>query len=139
MILVIRISGQVEIPAKVEESLYQLKLRRKYAAVLLKESTATEKILINLRNYVAYGKVSEESLRKLIELRGQPLKRESKIDAIKIIPHLGNKPMEELGLKPFFRLHPPRGGIESKRHFGVGKGVLGDNKENINKLMERML
>jgi len=36
-------------------------------------------------------------------------------------------------------LHPPRKGIESKKHFGVGKGVLGDNKEKINELLERML
>jgi len=28
---------------------------------------------------------------------------------------------------------------ESKKHFGVGKGVLGDNKEKINELVRRML
>ena len=44
-----------------------------------------------------------------------------------------------LGFKPFFRLHPPRKGIESKKHFGVGKGVLGDNGKEINKLITRML
>ena len=42
-----------------------------------------------------------------------------------------------LDLKPFFRLHPPRGGIKSKIHFP--KGVLGNNKEKINDLVERML
>jgi len=36
-------------------------------------------------------------------------------------------------------IHPPRKGIESKKHFGVGKGVLGNNKKEINKLIERML
>ncbi len=41
--------------------------------------------------------------------------------------------------KNFFRLHPPRRGIESKKHFGVGKGVLGDNGEKINELLVRML
>ena len=30
-------------------------------------------------------------------------------------------------------------GIESKKHFNVGKGVLGDHKEKINDLIERML
>jgi glycosyltransferase involved in cell wall biosynthesis len=46
---------------------------------------------------------------------------------------------EELNLKPFFSLHPPRKGINSKKHFGVKKGVLGDNKEQINDLIKRML
>jgi large subunit ribosomal protein L30 len=44
-----------------------------------------------------------------------------------------------LNIKPFFRLHPPRGGIDSAKHFGIKKGVLGNNKESINKLIERML
>ena len=47
------------------------------------------------------------------------------------------KKYEELNLKPFFRLHPPRKGIKSKLHFP--KGVLGDNKEKINELVKRML
>ena len=40
-------------------------------------------------------------------------------------------------LKGFFRLHPPRKGINSKLQYP--KGVLGDNKKDINKLIERML
>jgi large subunit ribosomal protein L30 len=40
-------------------------------------------------------------------------------------------------IKPFFRLHPPRGGINSKEKFP--KGSLGDNQEKINELVRRML
>ena len=47
-----------------------------------------------------------------------------------------NKTLDGSGIKPFFRLHPPRGGINTKYHFP--KGVLGENKE-INKLILRML
>ena len=61
-----------------------------------------------------------------------------KIDPKKIASELNDKSLEDLGLKPFFRLHPPRGGIESKKHSGVGKGVLGENKK-INDLIRRML
>jgi len=139
MILVIRISGSVEIPAKVEESLYQMRLRRKFAAVLMEENNATTKLLLKMRNYVAFGRISEANIVKLIQIRGQPIKSGDKIDASKVVAQLGKKKLDSMGLKPFFRLHPPRGGIESKNHFGVGKGVLGDNKEDINKLLERML
>ena len=40
-------------------------------------------------------------------------------------------------LKPFFRLHPPRKGIKSKKHYP--KGVLGNHGKKINELLERML
>ena len=47
------------------------------------------------------------------------------------------KRLSDFGIKPFFRLHPPRGGIKSKLHFP--KGVLGDHGDKINLLIERML
>lgn len=142
MILVIRISGMVDVSREMEESLYRIRLRRKYAAVLLKETDANMSLLKKVRNHVAYGKITPEMTSKLIELRGEPnegRKSGKKIDAKKIAEQVGKKDLEELGIKPFFRLHPPRKGIESKKHFGVGKGVLGDNKEKINDLLERML
>jgi hypothetical protein len=74
----------------------------------------------------------------LIEKRGQLINKEKKIDIKKIVEELEKgKKYEELNLKPFFRLHPPRKGIKSKLHFP--KGVLGDNKEKINDLVKRML
>ena len=139
MILVIRIAGMVKKPNKIDESLHRLRLRRKYSAVLLEDSDETKKILKNIRDYVAFGKISEEMLEKLVEFRGQPIDKTKKVNVKKVISGVGKKKYEELEIKPFFRLHPPRKGIESKKHFGVGKGVLGDNKEKINELLGRML
>ena len=129
----------VDVPDKVQATLDHMKLRRKYCAVLVNETPENLKQLRLVRDFVAFGPISEESLSKIITIRGQPIKSNTKIDAKAIILGLEKKSLSELGLKPFFRLHPPRGGIESKKHFGVGKGVLGDNKDNINKLLERML
>ena len=114
-------------------------MRRKYTAVLFEDSPKTARILKNLRDYVAYGRINEQLLVRMIELRGQSIDKKKKIDANAIAHALGKKTLTELGVKPFFRLHPPRGGIESKNHFGVGKGVLGNNLEHINNLVERML
>ena len=141
MIIAIRISGMVDVPEEIEETLYRIRLRRKYSCVLMEDNAINRKLLKSVRNYVAYGEVRIGTLIKLIELRGQRLaeKKEMKIDAKEIASQLEKRKLEELGLKPFFRLHPPRKGIESKRHFGVGKGVLGNNKEKINELLERML
>ena len=91
-----------------------------------------------LRSFVAFGEINDETLGELIEKRGKLIDKTKKTDLKKIAGELKKgKKYEELNLKPFFRLHPPRGGIKSKVHFP--KGVLGNNKEKINKLVERML
>lgn len=137
MILVIRISGMVDVNADIEETMSRLRLRRKYAAVLIKDNSHNRQILETLRNHVSYGSVSPAVIEALIKHRGVALKGK-KIDAKQIAEMISTKNAEDLGMKPFFRLHPPRGGIESKKHAGIGKGVLGENKD-IGALVRRML
>lgn len=141
MIIVIRISGQVGVQREEKEALYRLRLRRKYAAVLLKPTQENLSLLKKIRNTVAYGEINKETLVELITKRGKLLapEKKQKIDAEKIAQELDKKSLSAFGLKPFFRLHPPRRGIDSKKHAGVGKGVLGNNKEKINELVRRML
>jgi large subunit ribosomal protein L30 len=138
MILVIRISGMVEVDEKIEEALFRLRLRRKYSAVLLKETKENLILLKKVRDFIAFGTIDQKTLELLIEKRAQPIK--DKVDVKKIMDNIDKKKLEDLGIKPFFRLHPPVGGIDSKKHFGVTKkAVLGDNKEKINDLLRRML
>lgn len=138
MIAVIRISGMVEVSDDVQEALFRMRLRRKYSLVLVKETEENMALLKKVRDFVAFGKIDNETLVALIKARAQPLKGK-KLDAEKVAAEVEKKTSEELGMKPFFRLHPPRGGIDSKIHFGTKKGVLGDNKEKINDLIRRML
>ncbi len=120
MIAVVRIKGQVGLKKDVKETLNRLRIRKKYAAVVLEKPTKEQLGMIKkVKDFVAYGEISDDVHKQLIEKRGE---KDLK----------GN-------LKPFFRLHPPRKGIESKKHFGVGKGVLGNNKDKINDLILRML
>lgn len=117
MICVVRIKGQVGLNKDIKETLYRLKLRRKFAARVFENPSAVEIGMINrVRNLVSFGEISEETHKKLIEIRGQ---KDS-----------------EGKLKPFFRLHPPKGGANMKFHYP--KGVLGENK-NMNELVQRML
>ena len=138
MIIAIRISGMVDVPQTVNHLLDNINLRRKYAAILVEETPENMKMLNQIRSFVAFGKITNENLVKLISMRGERSDKK-KIEAETVVKNLDKKSLREQGLKPFFRLHPPRKGIESKKHFGIGKGVLGDNKEHINKLLERML
>ena len=120
MICIIRIKGQVGLRKNIVETFDRLRLRRKYSCVVFEEPGEIQLGMIKkVRDFVAYGEISEDVYKELIKQRGIKDKK-------------GN-------LKPFFRLHPPRKGIESKKHFGVGKGVLGDNGDKINELVLRML
>ncbi|MBX4196612.1 uL30 family ribosomal protein [Candidatus Pacearchaeota archaeon] len=136
MIVVIRISGLVEVPSDVQETLFRMRLRRKYSAVLINDTPENKKLLQKVRNFVAFGTITKETLHDLIAKRAVSPK---KVNAAEVVEQLGKKDLADLGIKPFFRLHPPRGGINSKAHFPIKKGVLGDNKESINALIRRML
>ena len=141
MIIAIRIKGIPGMPNDMEETLQRLRLGRKYTAVLLRDNKETIGMIRKVENFIAYGKIEEKTLLELVKARGKALDNKGKIDAEKIVKELlegkTEKKLLELGLKPFFRLHPPRKGINSKIHFP--KGVLGNNKEKINDLIRRML
>ncbi len=139
-ICIIRIRGQVGLDRKRKETLNRLRLRRKYSCIVIMPSKEQLGMLEKIRNFVAFGEIKNNIFEKLIEKRGQKIDKEKKIDAKKIVEELEKgKKYEDLNLKPFFRLHPPRKGIDTKFHFGKKKGVLGNNKEKINELIKRML
>ena len=112
-IAVIRITGEIGLRKDVVETLNRLKLRKKYSCVVLENPAKEQLGMVNkVRDFVAFGEINDPTYKKLQE------KRKTKI-------------------KDFFRLHPPRGGIKTKLHFP--KGVLGNHREKINELIERML
>lgn len=117
MICAIRIKGRVGVDKGVEETLGRLRMRKKYVCVVIKPTKENLGMIKKVKDFIAFGEISNEMYEKLKEKRG--------------------KKGSNGKIKPFFRLHPPRKGINSKLHFP--KGVLGDNKEKINDLLERML
>ena len=117
-IAIIRIRGQVGLNKDVKETLYRLRIRRKYACVVVESTKENVGMIKKVRDFAAFGEINDETSKEIDEKRGKKVNGK---------------------LKPFFRLHPPRKGIDAKKHFGVKKGVLGNNKEKINDLIRRML
>ena len=115
---IIRIKGKVGIRKQIEETLYRLKLRRKYACTLIKSTKENLGMIKKVKEFVAFGEINEDTKKELLSKRGKKDKKGK--------------------LKPFFRLHTPRKGIKSKLQFEEG-GVLGNNSEKINDLIRRML
>ena len=135
---IIRIDGEVKVKPHIANTLFRLRLRRKYTCVLIYSQNKSQLNMIKkVKHAIAYGEIEKETLVKLLEARAQKI-GEPKFNASEIAEEvMKGKRLDELGFKPFFRLHPPRKGINSKLQYP--KGVLGNNKKDINKLLERML
>ena len=106
LIAVIRISGMVKVKRDIVGTLDRLRLRRKYACVLI---NSNNKNLIGMLNkvkyYVSYGEIDSKVLEKLIKERAESIegrKKEVKINISEVVEGLLNgKKLRDFGLKEF--------------------------------------
>ena len=136
----IRIRGRVDVPQDIKETLNRLRLKRKFGCVVVKSTPEIAGMIKKVRNYVAYGDIDKETFTELIKKRGKAVDKSKKVEVEKAVSSFfekNEKKLQELNIKPFFRLHPPIKGIKTKKHFP--KGALGNHKEKINNLIKRML
>lgn len=147
MIAVIRIRGRVGVRKEIEDTMKMLRLHRKHHCVLLKMNDSVKGMLQKVKDYVTWGEISEDVLKRLVEKRGRKIgdKRLSKEEVVKVLEELSkseeqpSKVLIKLGLKPVFRLAPPSKGFKKsiKQHYP--KGELGYRGSAINELLERMI
>lgn len=143
-IAVIRIRGLVGVRKQIQDTLYKLRLRRKFVCVIVDDTKEIKGMLKKVQNYVAYGEIDKETLKNLIMKRGRkPGNKPLEIGGKKLDEFVeeflqGKKKLQDLGIKPFFRLHPPRHGFKKSIKLLYPKGVLGYNPK-INELIQRML
>lgn len=127
MIAVVRIHGRVDVSAKIKETLDRLRIRKKLNCVFIDEKDKVKMGMLEaVKDYVMYGEVSKEFMEKVIEARGELIDKTKKT----------KKTLENI--KPWIKLHPPRGGFKKSTKLPVPKGILGRH-EDISKIMERML
>ncbi|NPA71156.1 MAG: 50S ribosomal protein L30 [Crenarchaeota archaeon] len=167
-IAVIRLRGIPDTPPDVERTLYLLRLRRRFTCVVIDLRPSYAGMLRVVQDWVTWGEIDADTLAELLRKRGRligdkPLTDDyvrkygwKSIDEIALAYVMGeidrlwcpeNAPLPKKDgkvlciprLKPFFRLHPPRGGLKSiKKHYSVG-GDLGYRGIAINELIRRML
>jgi large subunit ribosomal protein L30 len=134
-----------------------LNLLRVFQARLMNSDPSTTGMLRSAKNLVAWGEVDSTTLGQLLAKRGEGEDRGMILDesfvknrfgkdgyadlASSIVA--GDVPLDHLwraGLKPRFRLHPPRGGFKrsTRRAFSDG-GELGYRGSAINSLVRRMI
>ncbi|MEM1577492.1 MAG: 50S ribosomal protein L30 [Candidatus Pacearchaeota archaeon] len=143
MIAAIRIKGRVEIPKEIKDTLYLLRLRKKFVCSLYPEEKQIINMLEKVKAYIAYGKINDKTLEILIRERGRKLgdKRLSEEEVKRVIEELkkGKKLKEINIIKPFFRLAPPRGGFKKNSKLLWPKGIRGNIGEKINDLILSMI
>ena len=153
MIAAIRVRGKVNVRNTIGKTMDLLNLKRPNHLTLLPQKKDTEKMLRKVENYVTWGEISKETLKRLLEKKAY-LKDGTKLDEEYLKKHKissfldlaeklekGEITLETLNIKKPFRMRPPsrgygRAGI--KKSFKVG-GALGYRGEAINALIERML
>ena len=148
---VVRVRGSVNVNPKIKETKKLMKLSRDNHCVIIPENETYTGMLNIIKDYVTWGEIDSETTELLLESSGKSSgnsafsKEHLKETSFKTMKALakglteGKVVMRDVpGLKPLFRLHPPRKGYEGIiRSFKVG-GALGYRADKINILLRRM-
>lgn len=151
-IAIVQIRGTVRTHPDVRKTLELLRLKQKHACVVVDDNEVSRGMIKKIKDYVTYGNVSEDMYVTMLEARGECVGKQTlkevKLDAKKIAKEYFSNEIKlrdfeaKYQLKPYFRLHPPKGGFERggiKKTFIQG-GVLGEREEkDITALITKML
>ena len=150
--LVVRISGQADVPYWAVTTMTLLKLEKKYRATIIPEKDNTIGMLRKIQHYVSWQEIDIETVKELLDKKAR--KSGYKKITNEDITSIGFTSIDELAtslaegktslsklkpLKPWFALDPPRHGFKrsTKKLYGQ-KGVLGYNKE-LSVIVKRMM
>ena len=153
MFLVVNLHGRINSSAPVRKALGELKVERKFTATLVPDDVQAIGMLKLCKDYLAWCPVDSELLTTLLEKRG--MATESRRLGEEALAKLGVKKHGELaekilkgnvrlssmeGIRPFFRLSPPRGGFKGsmRRQYTEKKGILGNNPK-LPEIVRRMV
>lgn len=150
--LVLRITGQADVPHWATNTLKLLKLDKKYRATIIPAKDNTLGMLKKIQHYISWQEIDASTTKELLDKKGR--KEGYKKISPEDLAAIGFKTIDELAssltegksalsklspLKPWFAMAPPKHGFKrsTKRLYGQ-KGVLGHNKE-LNTLIRRMM
>ncbi|MCC6023315.1 MAG: 50S ribosomal protein L30 [Thaumarchaeota archaeon] len=151
--LVIRIKGSVKARKDHLDTLRMLNLSRANWATIIPKTPSYEGMLKKVEHMVTWGEPNLKTIKtflRKVEIMGdgtlddeyvRKLGFESLEDLARRIynAEVTLSSLREKGVKPYARLHPPRGGFKKtiKKHFSAG-GEYGYRGEKINELFIKM-
>lgn len=149
---IIRLRGTQNLNPKTKDTLKFMRLNRVNHAVVLPESDTTKGMLQVAKDYVTWGEVDAKTLAAVIKSRGR-LVGDNPITDAHVAKHTSFKTIEALAeaivsgkakysdlpeVKPIFRLHPAKKGLEGIKRSVEAGGALGYRGKDINELLGRM-
>ena len=150
---IVQVRGEVNQSGDVMDTLEMLNLGRVNHATFVPDTDAYHGMITTVNDYVAYGDPSEDIVALLIERRGEPAEGAADVDDEWVAEHTDHgdvdalaaalvaeeTTLQEAGLSPALRLHPPRGGHDGIKHPTIEGGQLGKHgTEEIDALLEAM-
>jgi len=152
----VRIRGTATDNPEIRKTMETLRMESTFRARLFEDNPSTQGMLRTVKSLVAWGQVSPEIVEQLLRKRAERernqkvndefamifFKKPSVADLAKSIVggEIGVKDLWLSGVKPEFRLHPPRGGFKrSTRRAATDGGELGYRGGDINRLVGKMI
>ncbi len=151
MIAAIRVRGTTGVKGEIADTMKMLNLNRINHAVIIDETPSYQGMLQKAKDYITWGEIKADTLARIISKRGRVpggakvteeyLKENTPYQNIEALAKAVSegKKLEDLGVKPVFRLHPPRKGFENVKKAYNEDGTLGYRGENIEDLIWKML
>jgi len=135
----VQLRGEVNVNRDIRDTLEMLNLGRVNHATLVPETPAYEGMIAKVNDYVARGTPSQETVELLLAHRGEPASGDGSIDDEWVADNTDYGSVAELagallseettlqdaGLSPTLRLHPPRGGHDGVKQPVATGGQIG--------------
>lgn len=155
-IIAVRIRGTATDNPDIRKTMETLKMESTFRARLLESNPSIEGMLRTAKNLVAWGQINPQVLEVLLRKRAERespgklddyfaktfFNKQSVADLAKSMAsgEISVKDLWSAGVKPRFRLHPPKGGFKrSTRRAATDGGELGFRGDDINRLVRRMI
>jgi len=150
MYAIVRLRGSVKTKPDIKDTLDMLRLHRINHCVVVPDSPHYRGMIQKVKDYVAWGEIDEEALASMLEMRGrlngnkrltvQFIRENTSFKTMKEFASAvaqGGATLKDAGIKPVFRLHPPRKGHRGTKKTVREGGELGYH-ESISDLIWKM-
>ena len=154
-LVAIRLDGSPTVRHPEELTMSALRMKSRFSAVLLQDNPSVRGMLRRIKDHVTWAEAKKEDIATLLSNRAMTkeglgvtsefLKKNAGLagleEAVSSLysGKLTLAKLWEIGITPYFRLHPPSGGFpkSSKRPF-TDSGELGFRKEGLHRLLAKM-
>ncbi len=150
---VVQLRGEIDMSQEVRDTLEMLNLHKQNHCTFVPETDSYQGMITKVHDHVAYGTPSADTVAMLLRRRGDPAEGEAEINDDWVHEHTDyadvadladalvaeETTLQDAGLSPALRLHPPRGGHDGIKHPVAEGGQIGRHPTDaIDELLEAM-